>query len=376
MLRILSLAAISLLLTACASQMPMPLASKEAAIEAKKFATSPDYANLYVVWPHYTPSNYSGFTIIANGEELGKITNGQFINIKAAPGNYSFRIDNFSDPYPEIESLNAPYSAFDIIVTANSLGIISCSLFVKAIDDQLALMPAANCANNTPQTVGGISYCNTAKDNGNQGSSAGANGLRAYATPAASATTTALQTHCSLQTSTAELLYGNDMVAKTASINSDGNDDYDLAIQAGNASAFQSFMQAHPTSKHYAAAKSEYNRLVEVETTGAFEQKINVKLARDQVLPLGIKKDKYMLTLTKYLKNKQYQESLLYFELLDRLDVELSPSFDHFWGEALLRTNQPKEAIDKLYSYINKAGPEGNYYTQALELTNEAEAML
>jgi hypothetical protein len=237
-------------------------------------------------------------------------------------------------------------------------------------------MPATNCANNTPQTVGGISYCNTAKDNGSQASSAGANGLRAYATPTASATTTARQTHCSLQTSTAELLYGNDMVAKTASINNDGNDDYDLAIQAGNAAAFQSFMQAHPTSKHHAAAKSEYNRLVEVETTGAFEQKINVKLARDQVLPLGIKKDKYMLTLTKYLKNKPFEESWFYFDILDRLDVELSPSFDHFWGEALLRTNQPKEAIDKLYSYINKAGPEGNYYTQALELTNEAEAML
>jgi len=51
----------------------------------------------------------------------------------------------------------------------------------------------------------------------------------------------------------------------------------------------------------------------------------------------------------------------------------VSSSFDYFWGEALVRTGQKEAGLKKLYAYIRQAGSQGQYYTQALALSNEAE---
>jgi len=80
-----------------------------------------------------------------------------------------------------------------------------------------------------------------------------------------------------------------------------------------------------------------------------------------------------MLSLTSALKEERYDESLVYFEELENLDVELSPSFWFYYGEALYETGDYDGAIDKLYSYIAKAGKQGEHYHRALELSTEAE---
>lgn len=107
-----------------------------------------------------------------------------------------------------------------------------------------------------------------------------------------------------------------------------------------------------------------------------YRAKLEAKYKRDKSLPLDVRKDKYMVALTAHLKNEQFKEALIYFDWLTRLNVELPPSFTFFYGEALLRTGKPKEALGKLYAYIKIAGSGGKYYKKALGLTNEAEGML
>jgi hypothetical protein len=93
----------------------------------------------------------------------------------------------------------------------------------------------------------------------------------------------------------------------------------------------------------------------------------------DAGLPSDVRRDKYMIALSNHLKSQQYPEALVYFEWIERLGADMPPSFDYFYGEALLRTGDPAGAITKLYAYLRKAGAEGKYYTQALELVSEAE---
>ena len=97
---------------------------------------------------------------------------------------------------------------------------------------------------------------------------------------------------------------------------------------------------------------------------------------RNRALPVDLRKDKYIVALTQKLKSQEYNESLLYFSLLEQFNAEISPSFMYFWGEALLETHQPKQALVKLYQYIERTGAQGQYYSQALELSNQAEERL
>ena len=105
-------------------------------------------------------------------------------------------------------------------------------------------------------------------------------------------------------------------------------------------------------------------------------EKLKASFERDKKLPLQIRKDKYMLALKKNLKRETFEEALIYFGFLERLNIELPPSFTFFYGEALLKTSKPEAAIDKLYKYIELDGQQGKYYKKALALANEAEGML
>jgi hypothetical protein len=375
MLRIILTTVFTVVLIGCiASQPSGHLSSSAAEQQAKQFTTSPEHASIYFLWTEDGLPTYSGMRIKASGEQVGEIIKGQFVQLKTGPGSYSFQVDQFSDSLAEYPDFNKTLTNFDLKVSAASLVIVQCwdvppstgNMFNPVYDD-VFLTPQADCNKDdsySQKSKNGISYCSKV---GKIATDSRLSGIYQVHEEGL---------HCSIKTDTALIRNARMVKANIEIISNDGDSEYQLAKTTGTAVAYQRFLQEYPASKHASNAKVEYSRLLEADTSIALEQKIKAKLARDQVLPLGIKKDKYMLTLTKYLKNKRYEESLFYFELLDRLNVELSPSFDHFWGEALLRTNQPKAAIDKLYSYINKAGPEGKYYTQALELTNEAEVML
>ena len=360
--RLILLCLTSVILGGCANQPSSQLAESSAEQEAKKFATSPDYGNLYFVWPDYLDpliQDFSGMKVTANGEVIGKMINNQFINVKAAPGSYTFTIDEYSDVY---DGLNKTLTTFDITVAPNSLGIISCWSYPAVEKDIVYLDKAKGCANK--KTRNGISYCGNVNNITSELHFSGFQSVHED------------NLRCRLTNSKGHISEAKMVAGNKSAISNDGDGEFANAQTAGTAAAYQGFIKEYPASKHTVNANKEYERLVIAEASNAKEQKIRAKLERDKVLPLNVKKDKYMLTLTKHLNLQQYEESLFYFDLLDRLNIELSSSFDFFWGEALLRTDQPNAAIGKLYQYINKAGSQGRYYTKALELTNEAEANL
>lgn len=96
--------------------------------------------------------------------------------------------------------------------------------------------------------------------------------------------------------------------------------------------------------------------------------------AMEESLPPALRRDKYMLQLTRLLKDKEYLGSLPVFDKLASLGMPLDPSFDYFRGEAYLRVDRKTEALKYLYDYVRNQGPAAKYYKQALELINEAEA--
>ncbi|MCX4190661.1 tetratricopeptide repeat protein [Methylophaga sp. OBS3] len=93
-------------------------------------------------------------------------------------------------------------------------------------------------------------------------------------------------------------------------------------------------------------------------------------------LPPSVLRDKYMVQLSNHLKQQQYQEAIPLFAKLAALPGKSDPSLKFFYGEALLKTGQPAEALSKLYSYIGEQGTSATHYSRALELINQAESQL
>ena len=83
----------------------------------------------------------------------------------------------------------------------------------------------------------------------------------------------------------------------------------------------------------------------------AEEQRKQQLVAMEQALPADIRRDKYMLQLTEYLKQEKYQQALTIFPKLESLPVKQDPSLGFFYGEALLKAGQTEAAQQKLYEY-------------------------
>lgn len=140
---------------------------------------------------------------------------------------------------------------------------------------------------------------------------------------------------------------------------------------ATTALACRTFVDKYPKSPQASQASAKINKIIADEK--AAKQK--AKFARDDVLPIKVRKDKYIVALTGYLNTKDYEKALPYFEQLEKLNVVMDPSFEFFYAETLLNLKQTGQAIDKLYQYISNVGSSGMYYTKALELVNAAEAL-
>ncbi|MBF6057115.1 MULTISPECIES: hypothetical protein [Thiomicrorhabdus] len=93
-------------------------------------------------------------------------------------------------------------------------------------------------------------------------------------------------------------------------------------------------------------------------------------------LPPELRRDKYMVQLSTYLKKQDYKSALRIFPRLEALPVAQDPSLKFFYGEALLRTGSPQEALTKLYEYVNEQGRNATHYGKALKLINEAESQI
>ena len=99
-------------------------------------------------------------------------------------------------------------------------------------------------------------------------------------------------------------------------------------------------------------------------------QSDNVSQKTTQAL---IQRDKFVLGLSKALKNEDYPAVLDFIRKLEGLGGELPPSIDYFRGEAYFHTSQHKKANEWLNKYIEATGRNGRYYKDALELILAAE---
>ena len=90
-------------------------------------------------------------------------------------------------------------------------------------------------------------------------------------------------------------------------------------------------------------------------------------------LPKEVLKDKYMMGLSKSLKEKDYDKAFAMFVKLDKLKVKLPPSTLYFRGETYYKLKRFKEANKVLSDYLGKAGKKGKYYKEALTLLLELE---
>lgn len=97
---------------------------------------------------------------------------------------------------------------------------------------------------------------------------------------------------------------------------------------------------------------------------------------RDLYLPTELRKNKYMSALIKRSKDKRYDETLLYFDFLERMNIDLPHAYTYFYGEALLHSDQPQSAIIKLLIYTSSTDAMSVRHKKALRLIDKAKTAI
>lgn len=141
--------------------------------------------------------------------------------------------------------------------------------------------------------------------------------------------------------------------------NSDGEDAYALSKKAKNISAEM--------------IKNLHDAYLQEQKSDKLNKEIDAIEQRDKDLDNSLKHDKYLIAFSDALKSEHFNDAVIYATLLARLQTPMEDAFYYFWGESLLKNNQPTPAKEKLNEYIKKAGSEGKYYAQALRLIIQAE---
>lgn len=122
-----------------------------------------------------------------------------------------------------------------------------------------------------------------------------------------------------------------------------------------------------------ASAQQAEARATQMELQ-ALEQRIATQQERDMALPEQIRRDKYLVAFSNAMKEMQYTDAVFYANLLERTGMPVDDSLYYFWGDALLQLGQVDESLDKLGTYLRRAGNRGAYYTQTLSLMLQAES--
>lgn len=107
----------------------------------------------------------------------------------------------------------------------------------------------------------------------------------------------------------------------------------------------------------------------------AYQARLDATWNRDTSMAPQIRRDKYLIAFSSAMKNLAYEDAHFFAQLLERNGVGIEDSLYYFWGEALLRIGKPDAAIEKLNTYFARTGSTGSYYSQALALMIEAEAI-
>lgn len=103
--------------------------------------------------------------------------------------------------------------------------------------------------------------------------------------------------------------------------------------------------------------------------------KFNTLWKRDLYLPPALRKKKYLSALLKRIKTKRYGEALVYFEFLHRMQIELTPDYVYYFGEALLNGDKPRQAITTLQKYIKITNATGKFSNNATAMITQAKKL-
>ncbi len=333
----------------------------------QQLTSHPDYATVNV---RLNNSTIEFLNINVNDQDIGKIyRKNDLLTIQLVPGFYKFKTNdqywasNTPAPAPELMAL------FDLEVSPGSVVLLECysemgGVIFKKIPKDAVLQEWDNyCPGGDLTENSNVKACVKPYRETNVGMLE-KQGLG----------TTIPQSACYLSDNH-EVLKTSNLVESEIDFITNEAFEFAQAEELNTVSAYQDFINTYPDGKLTSNAFDMINHLEMQNTIAAQEQKIRETQQRDAALPLQVRKDKYLIALTGHLKQQEFEDALFYIDLLDQLNVELSPSFEFFWGEALLRTGQTDLAVEKLYSYINNAGTNGTYYNQALQLTLEAESM-
>ena len=146
------------------------------------------------------------------------------------------------------------------------------------------------------------------------------------------------------------------------------------AKQEDSSQAYALFLETYPQSPNRGEAETLlYQRKLDDKE----RQRKQQQLAQlESSLPPTVRRDKLMIQLSEHLKNSDFQQALVVFPKLEQLPVDTDPSLKFFYGEALLETGKPDEALEKFYQYINEQGAGAKHYARALALINKAESQL
>jgi hypothetical protein len=119
---------------------------------------------------------------------------------------------------------------------------------------------------------------------------------------------------------------------------------WDQTVELNTAAGYQRFIADFPDTAYQQTADEKIATLAAIE---ARQQNLDELEAS---LPVNVRRDKYM--------------------------VQLSRALKFFYGEALLKTSQPGKALEQFYQYVNEQGSGATHYARALELMNQAESQL
>nr|WP_320134760.1 ankyrin repeat domain-containing protein [uncultured Amphritea sp.] len=145
---------------------------------------------------------------------------------------------------------------------------------------------------------------------------------------------------------------------------------WDEALNTNTVSAYTQFIYQYPDSIFIQKAQEK------LDSAQREQQKHQEMAALEASIPVPVRRDKYMVALVSALKQQHYQKALEIFPKLEALPLPKDPSLNFFYGEALLKTDQPTQALKKLYQYISEQGKGAKHYSKALELINQAESQL
>lgn len=387
--RLFTLGVVILTLSACSSTLKIDAvtdATQDKELSSKAFAIIPDSANVYV---RMNDNWYDlSSTIWANGTKVGVFDSDRFLNFSASPGTYEFRVaHNYTNTQTNLDG-GYLISLFDLKLEAGSVVLIDCDRvdvaytgYKRTTDSVLQKVSDSTCEGEFNTVQNGVSSCvSPYLQTGTLNSSYyGPYGYEHSTNHVAPDTPLAACRLIDDKSAYSSMSLAEPIIDQVYS----DRHQFQVTKSENNIAAYQTFIRDWPNSEYVSNAKAAIQQLEQRQLANArlqqaeqWEAQITNILDRDSRLPVQVQHDKNMVALTDLLANENYADSLLYFDVLNRIPVAQSPSFSYFWGEALLKTGQPQPALDKLYTYLEVAGRDGQYYRQALELINQAQAAL